>query len=536
MNSALIMIVALLLFTLGYIYYGKKLEQLWGINPQRPTPANSKYDGIDYVPAKNWFILFGHHFSSIAGAGPIIGPALALTLWGWFPTLLWIIFGSIFAGGIHDFGALVTSVREEGNSISDIAARAISPKAKIVLSIFTWLALVLVIAVFAYFGADTFKTQPEIVLPSLGIIPVAVIVGLALYKYKLNTIGTTLGGLAAFAVLFLLGERFPVVIPNALQVWIVVLLIYCFFASVIPVHYLLQPRDYLSSYLLIAWIVLAVAGILVSHPEMNAPAFITNKSSLGYLWPMMFITVACGANSGFHALISSGTTSKQLPNERYARPIGYGAMLVEGFVAVLVVLLICGGLTRKEFHSHIAQNTTPVNLFGVGFGNVTAPFLGKWGTFIALTALNAFILTTLDTAARIARYITEELFRIKNRFLSTAVIIGLGGWLGLGRDNANHPLWQKIWPAFGASNQLVAALALFVIACWLLTQNRPARYALIPAFFMLLTSLTALVFQIVQYVKNQEIVLSVISALLIISAGYVMREVITTFRKLRVNL
>ena len=534
MNSLVIIFLSLAAFITAYIFYGRTIESLWQINPERKTPAETHYDGVDYVPSKNWLVLFGHHFASIAGAGPIIGPVIAVCFWGWGPALLWVVFGSIFLGGIHDFGSLMISIREEGVTIGDIASKSISRKAKLILSVFTWLALILVIAVFAYLGADTFVTQPEVVLPSLGLLPLAVAVGLALYRFKWNATAVTIISLLAVGALIYAGEFYPVKIGgNALTTWLIGLLVYCFFASTLPVQYLLQPRDYLSSFLLVGGIVLALGGIIIRHPAMNTPMFMANKSSIGYLWPMMFITVACGANSGFHCLIASGTTSKQIANETHAKRIGFGAMLVEGFLATVVIVLVVGGFSLGEFNAHIAAKTSPVNIYGIGFGNVTAPILGKWGTFIALTVLNAFILTTLDSATRITRYITAELFGIKNRYFATLLVIILAGGLALGKDSANTPLWQIIWPAFGASNQLVAALALLVITCWLLSKKRPVLYSLVPAVFMLVTSLAALGWQCVNYIKNQQIILLVISLVLIGSSLFLVSEVVQVFIRSR---
>lgn len=532
MNSLVIVITSIIVFVGAYKFYGTKIASLWGIDSNRQTPAHARTDGVDYIPSKNWLVLFGHHFASIAGAGPIIGPVIAVTLWGWFPALLWVVLGSIFLGGIHDFGSLMVSVREEGQTIGQISSTAISKKARVILSIFLWLALILVIAVFAYLGAKTFTSQPEIVLPSLGILPISVLVGLALYQLRWNPTLVTLTGLLAIGGLIIAGKNFPIVLSaeNSQTLWIIVLFIYCFIASITPVNYLLQPRDYLSSFLLVGGLILAIGGIFISKPTMNAPAYTGNLSDIGYLWPMMFITIACGANSGFHSLIASGTTSKQLSNECHAQRIGFGAMLTEGFLATIVVVLIAGGFSITEFNFHVVEKTNPVNLYGLGFGNVTAPILGDWGNFIALTILNAFILTTLDSATRITRYITEELFNIKNRYGSTLIIVLLGAWLAMGKDSANNPLWMKIWPAFGASNQLVAALALLVISCWLLRKGKPTLYSLIPAVFMLTTSLAALGFQIVKYIENREIVLIIVSLTLIGSALYLAKEVCLTFK------
>ncbi|MCK5214263.1 MAG: carbon starvation protein A [Candidatus Omnitrophica bacterium] len=533
MNASILITVVGIIYIFAYRFYGSKIAAIWQIDVNRPTPAQTHYDGIDYVPSKNWMVLFGHHFSSIAGAGPIIGPIMAVCLWGWVPALIWIVVGSIFLGGIHDFGSLIISIRENGATIGDVTAKAISEKAKIIFSVFIWLALILVIAVFAYLGAKTFVSQPAIVIPSLGIIPIAIIVGLGLYRFKWPPTIVTITGLLCLGVLILIGKKYPVMIgDNGQFIWTVVLLIYCFFASTMPVNLLLQPRDYLSSFLLAGGIILAVFGIFVSQPTMNGSAFIANKSSIGTLWPMMFITIACGANSGFHSLISSGTTSKQIANERHAQRIGFGGMLLEGFLAVIVIILVIGGISNVELQQLIADKKSPVSMYGLGFGNITSPFLGQWGTFIALTILNIFILTTLDSATRITRYITEELFHFKNRFVTTFFVLILGGCLALGKGTANNPLWQKIWPAFGASNQLVAGMALLVISCWLLIKKKPTLYSLLPAIFMLLTSLVALVFQIIGYYRNKDFLLIAISVALIASALYLTKEVAVNFLRI----
>ncbi len=532
-NAFYLMLAVILTFILAYRSYIRKIENIWQIDPERPTPAATRFDGVDFLPAKNWLVLFGHHFSSIAGAGPIIGPVIACYLWGWGPSLLWVVLGSIFLGCIHDFGSLIISVREEGITIGEIASRSISRKAKLILSVFTWLALILVIAVFAYLGAKTLVTQPEIVVPSLGIIPLAVLVGLGLYRFKWPATPVTAAGLVLLAGLIITGKSFPVKLPGDSQTaWIIVLFVYCFFASITPVNILLQPRDYLSSFLLFGGLLVGMTGIAVNQPVMPASnAFIRFDSPVGLLWPMMFITIACGANSGFHCLISSGTTSRQLPNERFAKRIGAGGMLMEGLLAAMVIVIVIGGFSMDAFHAHISGKTDPVTIYGTGFGNITRSFLGPWGMFFALTILNVFILTTLDSATRITRYISEELFRIKNRYLATLIVIVFSAFLALGKDSTNVPLWQKIWPAFGASNQLVAALALLVITSWLLSKDKPVRYALFPALFMLVTSLTALIFQLTAYWKHREYTLIVISLILVLSALVLAGEVIRAFRK-----
>lgn len=517
MNSLLIVSITLILFLWAYRFYAKKLEFLWGIEPKRSTPAFSKYDSQDYIPAKNWLVLFGHHFASIAGAGPIIGPVIAVMLWGWLPALLWVILGTIFIGGVHDFGSLITSVREGGSSIVDIAQNVISRRAKIIFSLFVWLALILVIAVFAYLCAQTFVREPQVVLPSLGLIPVAMLVGYLLYRVRLNSVFVTFLGLTCLAGLIFLGNLLP--INSHVSIWLLVLFVYCYFASVLPVNILLQPRDYLCAFLLFFGTLIGYVSLLLSPPSITLPYYHKWMSKEGYLWPALFVTVACGAVSGFHALIASGTTSKQIANERHAKRIGYGGMVAEGMVAILAIVAVSILFNAQEDFGTLLKNMTPVGIFGKGYGLITQRILRGHGSFIAITILNAFILTTLDTATRIARYLSEELFKIKNRNLSTLLIVILGAVLAFSGK------WNKIWPAFGASNQLVAALALFVLSCWLLAKNKSAKFTLWPALFMLITTVAALVWQAVRYFIQKDIMLLVVNILLLILAGFMVKEV-----------
>lgn len=526
MSSLTVIFITFVLFFWGYKFYGRRLESLWQVDPQRKTPAVTKFDGIDYVPARNCLVLFGHHFSSIAGAGPIIGPVIAAIAWGWLPALLWIIFGAIFIGGLHDFGSLMCSLRQEGSSIADIAKETISYKAKLLFSVFVWLALILVIAVFTYLCADTFIKEPRIVLPSLGLIPVAILVGFLLYNRKANNILVTICGLILLTALIFLGEKFPVSFgQGGLTIWVFVLLAYCFIASVTPVHILLQPRDYLSSFLLFAGVIFGYAGLIISNPRIEQPAYVRFNASEGSLWPMLCVTIACGAISGFHSLIASGTTSKQLANERFARRIGYGGMLTEGLVAVMAVLAICAGLKAKNLPA-LLKEIGPINSFAQGYAGLTKTILGSYGGFIAVTILNAFILTTLDTATRISRYITEELFGIKNRYLATILVVILSGSLAL------TGAWQKIWPVFGASNQLVAALALLVISSWLLARKKSIKLTVIPLIFMFLTAVFALFIQARGYLKARtNYPLLGVTVILLILAFYLLFEAIRTIVK-----
>jgi len=530
MNSALIAAVSIVLFWLAYRFYSTKLVKLYGISKDAVTPAHKNYDGVDYVPAKSWLMLFGHHFSSIAGAAPIIGPIVALSIWGWGPTVLWIILGSIFIGGVHDFGSLALSIKEEGHSIANISASVISRRAKVVFASFVWLTLILVIAVFIHLCAKTLAFEPKIVIPSLGLIAVAILVGYMLYNLKLNQVVVTLFGIGAIILLIFIGNKFPIKIntENPQLVWGYVLLIYCFVASITPVQILLQPRDYLSAYLLIFGVLFGYAGIFISRPVISAPFFTGLHLRDWALWPMLFVTVACGAISGFHSLIASGTTSKQISSERHARRIGYGAMLAEAAVAVLAVLAVGAGLKNQAALSGFLGKggSGPIGAFGCGYGALTMPILGSVGAFLAIVVLNAFILTTLDTATRIGRYITHELFNIKNKYAATFFVVIASGWLGLSGN------WDKIWPIFGAANQLVAALALLVITLWLLSKGRNIIYTAIPCIFMLLTAIGALCYKMPVYFCGKDILLGVISFILLALAIYILVEVVITLKKI----
>ncbi|MCM8801169.1 MAG: carbon starvation protein A [Candidatus Omnitrophica bacterium] len=530
MNSLIVVFISGLLLFWGYRFYAKKLEPLWSIDPKRPTPAYSKYDSIDYIPARNWLVLFGHHFASIAGAGPIVGPVIAVMLWGWLPALIWIILGTIFIGGVHDFGSLVTSLRENGSSVADIASKAISKKAKIIFSLFVWLALILVIAVFAYLCADIFVKEPKIVLPSLGLIPVAMVVGYLMYRFKVNSLFSTILGLVLMVGL-LYGAK-TLTINMDLKFWFIILFIYAYIASVLPVNILLQPRDYLSSFLLFFGLAVGYIGLFLRHPCITLPACHSWESSEGALWPLLFVTIACGAISGFHSLIASGTTSKQLPNERYAKRIGYGAMVTEALMAVLSIMIVITLFRPEDNLKTILKELGPMKIYGKGYALITDKLLGNQGAFLGMMILNAFILTTLDTATRIARYLTEELFRIKNHYLSTLIIVGLSAGLAMSGK------WNRLWPVFGTANQLVAALVLFVLTCWLLSKGKPIRFTIWPAVFMLVITVSSLILGAIKYFSNEnkEILLFIISVILVILACFMFWEVMLVFRRIKRNV
>jgi len=537
MNSLVVALVSLLLLGLGYRFYGRLMEKLWDVNPEKITPAHTKEDGVDYIPAKNWLILFGHHFAGIAGAGPIIGPVVAAALWGWGPALVWIVLGSIFIAGVHDFYSLMASIRHDGKSIAQVAETVMGRRSRILLAAFLWLSLVLVVAVFAAVTAKTLVDEPRIVLPTFGLIPVAILVGLMLYRWKINSWISTLTGLGLLLALLLLGAYVPIV-WDSMNGWILILLAYAYVASITPVNLILQPRDYLSTFILFFGMGLGYLGLLLTHPTIQAPVFLSSQSSQGPLWPMLFVLIACGAISGFHSMIASGTTSKQLDNERDARKVGYGAMILEGALAVLALLCVTAGLRwspegigTAPVYPHLLQGGNWIGTFGAGYGQLVAPLLGvSLGTLIAITTLNAFVMTTLDSATRIARYITEELFGeawgvrlFLNRYVSTSIVILLALFLAMGE-------WKAIWPIFGASNQLVGALALMVLSAYLLSRKKPVAYTLYPALFMLLTTLTALAWQIRGFWRSSHLLLASIGVALVALALFLVWENIRMLR------
>ena len=543
MNSLFVSLIAVALLYAGYRIYGSFLDKLWSIDSSRKTPANELDDGVDYVPAKHWLVLFGHHFSSIAGAGPIIGPVIAAAIWGWFPALLWIIIGSIFMGGVHDFSALVISLRNRGKSIADVTEAILGRTARIIFAVFLWLALILVVAVFSAVTAKTLINEPKIVVPTFGLILVAVLAGKMMYSWKIKLWIASVAGLSLLGLLIFAGIHIPVIlnVKNPLTVWILILLAYSYIASVLPVNLLLQPRDYLSAYVLFFSLIAGYAGILITRPQMHAPAFIKfSDCTEGSLWPMMVVMIACGAISGFHSLVATGTTSKQIASEKDARVIGYGSMILEGMLACLSLVAVCAGLywtgsrCSGLVYPELLKEGDWIGTFAKGFGQLVKPIFGsELGIMIAIMTLNSFVMTTLDTATRINRYITEELFGdafnikfMRNRYVSTGFLMIFVVWLALGN-------WKAIWPVFGASNQLIASLTLLVITAWLISKGKKAKYTLYPGIFVMITTVTALVYQAAAYLKQSMYVLSIISAFLLVLAFFMVYIAIAKLIKLK---
>ena len=524
MNAALLLVVGCVILIAGYVTYGKWLADQWGIDENRVTPAHELEDGNDYVPAKAP-VLMGHHFSSIAGAGPINGPIQA-AVFGWVPVLLWVLIGGIFFGAVHDFGALFASIRHKGQSIGEVIEDSMGTSAKRLFIIFSYLTLILVVAAFASIVANTFKaTYTDGVLDkaasaanastamiSILFILVAIVFGFLVYRRNAGLGISTVIGVAAIVLCMAIGLNFhPLYLDGT--TWMIIVGIYITIASVTPVWILLQPRDYLSSFLLYGMMIVAVVGIVGAHPSLDIPAFTgfvdqaTNGSgvSLGTLFPALFITIACGAISGFHSLVGSGTTAKQLDNEKDARPIAYGGMLIE--CALALISLCAVGYIWKEYVP--GGVTTPTAVFATGISRMcaTIPFLAGAEHVIyslLILAVSAFCLTSLDTATRLARYMFQEFwlnpgedvasvtgFRaiLVKPIVATLITVVLGIFLGLNG-------YANIWALFGAANQLLAALGLMAVATWLGQIGKNNKMFFIPMFFMLIVTICSLLLTI----------------------------------------
>ncbi|MBM3860384.1 MAG: carbon starvation protein A [Verrucomicrobia bacterium] len=514
MSLTLLIIVAVAIFVAAYRWYGRWIEHKMGADAQRATPAHSEHDGVDYVPTKP-LILFGHHFSSIAGAGPIVGPIIAGQAFGWVPALLWVLIGSVFIGGVHDYASLIASVRHRARSVGEVCRQYLSPSTYYSLLVFTWIAMVYVIIVFLDLTASSFapaaselkKEGGAVATASLLYIGLAFLFGLSVYKWKFSlTKGSAIFVPLVFVALWvglklpLTTDMVPAIGGSVKNTWSVLLIVYCFVASVLPVWLLLQPRDYLSAYLLFASLAGGALGAVVSglsgQAAINYPAFRGwSDGQLGLLYPALFITVACGAVSGFHSMVASGTTSKQLDNERSAKPVAYGGMLTEGILAVIALA------TVMVLAENPGGGRTPVDVFAEGIGKFTS-VLGlspSVGTTFGLLAVSTFLLTTLDTCTRLARFIFEELFRMRGtagRLIGTAATLLLPTIMVFvaipGPNGQPIPAWKAIWPAFGATNQLLAAFALLVVHTWLRHEGRKATYIFVPMIFMFITTLIAL--------------------------------------------
>ncbi len=516
MNGLLLLGLSALILVVAYLFYGRYLVKTWGIDPKATTPAVAKEDGTDFVPTNKWSV-FAHQFSSIAGAGPVTGPVMAM-MFGWLPAFLWVIVGGVFFGAVQDFGALYASVKTEGKSMGQIIEKYIGRKGKKLFFLFCWIFTLIVIAAFADMVAGTFngisadgaKLAPNASAASISILYVfvAMAFGLFLKKVKLEGLPKVILGIALIIAMLALGIMFPVYATKT--TWIYVVFVYIFFASVTPMWLLKTPRDYLTTFLFIGMIVATVIGVFVSNPTITTPAFVGFKSASGsYIFPTLFVTIACGAVSGFHSLVSSETSSKLVENEKDMLQVGYGSMLLESLLAILVIVIVgalpnlkaSGVLDSTLANMALADTATPFTKFSAGVTGLVAQ-LGlpqSWGLCIMTMFVSALALTSLDAVARISRMSFQEFFEVEegqepsglvkvltNKYVSTIISLVCGYLLSLGG-------YVNIWPLFGSANQLLAAMVLISLAVFLKVTGRKGFMLYIPMVLMFIVTMTALV-------------------------------------------
>lgn len=516
MNGLLLLGLAALVLVVAYLCYGRYLVKTWGIDPNATTPAVAKEDGVDYVPTNKWTV-FAHQFSSIAGAGPVTGPVMAM-MFGWLPAFLWVVIGGVFFGAVQDFGALYASVKSEGKSMGQIIEKYIGRTGKKLFFLFCWVFTLIVIAAFADMVAGTFngfsvegaKLAPNASAASISILYVFVAMAFGLLLRKVNLEGwpKVVLGIVLIVAMLAVGIKFPVYATKT--TWIYLVFVYIFFASVTPMWLLKSPRDYLTTFLFIGMIAAAVVGVFMSNPTVTVPAFTGFKSATGsYLFPTLFVTIACGAVSGFHSLVSSETSSKMVKNEKDMLQVGYGSMLLESLLAVLVIVIVgslpnlkqTGVLASALANMALADTATPFTKFSAGVTGLVAQ-LGlpqSWGLCIMTMFVSALALTSLDAVARISRMSFQEFFEVEegetpsqlvsvltNKYVSTLISLFFGYLLSLGG-------YVNIWPLFGSANQLLAAMVLVSLAVFLKVTGRKGFMLYVPMVLMFIVTMTALV-------------------------------------------
>ncbi len=565
MNILLLLTFTIIIFFLAYRIYGGFISRVFKANDANPTPAREIYDGIDYVPSKTP-VVFSHHFASIAGGGPIIGPTVAL-IYGFYPSWLWIILGGILIGAVHDYTSLFVSMREKGRSIAEIARKTMGNWGFVLFIFFTLSLLILVCSAFLSLTATALTSMVNLKTLQLpegqtllrtvadpktgetkaiigGVASTSVIVitvfapllGFLITKRSLKTIPAVIIASSIAFISVIIGLKFPVRLSP--ETWMILLSLYCFFASAISVWLILQPRDFINSFILYGGLLALIAGIImgglkginISAPALNVAE---GHSKLGPLWPILFITVACGAISGFHSLVAGGTTSKQIQKESDAKRIGYGAMLLESLLAVSVLIAVGAALTFSEYSNIVfpdpkAGKSNPVLAFSLGTGLLLDKTIGipvYMGTIFGIVMVEGFLATTLDTSVRLGRYLLEELWKVifkktpgllGSKYFNAAIIVIASLLLAYKQG------FLLVWPVFGSANQLLASLALIAVSLWLTGRARKSLFTLLPAAFMLITTIVSLLYlTITKYLPSHNQVLTGISVFLIILASCV---------------
>ncbi len=575
MSSIVLLVVGFAAFLTGYRIYSKFLAQrIYRLDPDFKTPAHEFEDGVDFVPT-NKHVLFGHHFTSVAGAAPIVGPAIAV-IWGWLPAFLWVVLGTIFAGAVHDLGTLWISTRHKANSIGTLAESLIGSRARVLFLLIIFFLLLLVNAVFAVVIANRFIGSPGAVLPVWGTLAIALVVGILIYRARIGLLWPSIGALILIYALIWLGQYMPFELPDFFNFtpseaqlsaaqgdaavaataahtdgvragWIMILLVYAFFASVLPVWLLLQPRDYINSHQLFVALGIISLGIIITNPEVIAPAINRDLPEDAPNWfPLLFITIACGAISGFHGLVASGTSSKQLNKETDARYVGYGGMIGEGTLAVISILATTAGFAvfvgADGWHQHYGTwasastgaTTAFVNGVGVIAEGVGLPH--NVAVIFAAVVVISFAATTMDTGMRLQRYIISELgaqYRVKivqNRWIATSIAVASCAVLALGIDRGAGGM--RLWPLFGTTNQLTAGLSLLVITLFLLRLGRAIWPTVIPMIFLMFMTTWAMVENLIRYVSDSQVLLFFVGGVIFVLELWLVFEAVAALRRL----
>ena len=578
MSAIVLLVVGVSAFLTGYLVYSRYIaRRIYQLDPDFVTPAHQFEDGVDYVPT-NKHVLFGHHFTSVAGAAPIVGPAIAV-IWGWLPAFLWVVLGTVFAGAVHDFAALWISTRHKGNSIGTLTQSIIGDRARVLFLFVIFFLLLMVNAVFAVIIANLFMSNPGAVLPVWGSLAVALVVGFLIYR---TGAGILLPSIAALLILYTLiwfGQYVPFELPDmigfgptAAQLqgaggdtalaseaaradgqrvgWILVLFVYTFFASVLPVWLLLQPRDYVNGHQLFVALALIAAGVFVINPPVVAPAINLDLPADAPNWlPLLFITIACGAISGFHGLVGSGTSSKQLAKDTDARYVGYGGALGEGTLAVTSIIATTAGFAlfvgldgwHEHYGSWASASAGATTAFVNGVG-MLAEGLGiphAVATIFAAVIVISFAATSLDTSVRLQRYIISELgvqYRMKilqNRWLATLVAVGSSALLALGLDRGAGGM--RIWPLFGTTNQLLAGLTLLIVSLFLIRLRRPAWVTVVPMSFVLVMTTWAMILNLIRYRSESQTLLLIVGGAIFVLELWLLFEAVAAVRRLLVE-
>jgi len=573
-SSIALLVVGIMAFLSGYLIYSRYISRfIYRLDPDFVTPAHEFEDGVDYLPT-NRHVLFGHHFTSVAGAAPIVGPAIAV-IWGWLPAFLWVVLGTVFAGAVHDFGTLWISTRHKGNSIGTLAATIVGSRAKVLFLLIIFFLLLLVNAVFAVVIANLFIGNPGSVLPVWGSLAVALAVGLLIYRARVGLLWPSLGALAALYLMIWLGQYVPFSLPDffgfvptaaqqtaaggdglaaaaAAQVdgvragWVILLFVYAFFASVLPVWLLLQPRDYVNSHQLFVALGIIFMGVILTNPDVVAPAINTNLPADAPSWfPLLFITIACGAISGFHGLVASGTSSKQLDKETDARYVGYGGAVGEGLLALTAILATTAGFAiyagLDGWHQHYGTwasasagaTTAFVNGVGVLAQGVGLP--QEFSVNFAAVVVISFAATTMDTGVRLQRYIISELgaeYKVKiaqNRWFATFIAVSTCALLALAVDRGAGGM--RLWPLFGTTNQLTGALSLLVITLFLHRLGRPIWVTVIPMAFLLVMTTWAMVMNLMRYWTDSQVMLLAVGGVIFVLELWLIFEASVAVRR-----